>query len=95
LGKLYETIFSLGGTASAGTDVDFAGTDGDGSRGLDTLVERERAFGKSVGEEVDSVHHQERTRAILKSVAAGSQGRLDALRELVSRRPAPRGQGTG
>jgi hypothetical protein len=86
LGKLYESIFSAGGTVPTGTEIDFSRRDvGEGSA-LQMLTEREQRFGSAVKEEVDSVHHQERTRAILKSVAAGSNGRMDALRELASRR---------
>jgi hypothetical protein len=87
LSKLYESVFSVGGTAPTGVDVAFGEGDPGGGDGavLRALVERERAFHEALTEEVDAVHHQERTRAILKAVALGAQGRLDALRELAGR----------
>ena len=86
LGKLYESIFSAGGTVPTGTEIDFSSRIAADGNSLQRLTEREREFSRALEEEVDSVHHQERTRAILRSVAAGSKGRLDALRELGSRR---------
>jgi hypothetical protein len=92
LGKLYETIFSAGGTAPTGVDIDFEAALGEISRDpAGFLTAAERDFGRGVRDEIDAVHHQERTRAILKSVAAGSNGRLDVLRELAGRRPARAG----
>ena len=89
LGKLYESIFSAGGTAPTGVDVDFeAGIDDAARDPVGILVLAEREFGRAVSDEIDAVHHQERTRAILKAVAAGSNGRMDVLRELAGRRPA-------
>jgi hypothetical protein len=90
LSKLYESVFSVGGTAPTGAALGFGAGDGAESDGalLRGLIERERAFGNALRDEVDAVHHQERTRAILKAVAAGTDGRLDALRELAGRRPA-------
>ena len=83
IGKLYETIFSAGGTVPTGVGMrdERVPADDEGDP-LTTLTRLERGFGKALREEVDSVHHQERTRAILRSVAAGSDGRLDVLREM-------------
>lgn len=89
LGKLYESIFSAGGTVPTGTEIDFSSRVASDGNPLPKLTRREREFGRALEEEIDSVHHQERTRAVLKSVAAGSKGRLDALRELAGRRAKP------
>lgn len=83
LGKLYETIFSLGGTASTGVERDARGADPgstDGER-LAALVDAEVEFGAALREEADAVHHQERTRAILLHNADASDKRLGVLRE--------------
>ena len=87
IGKLYETIFSAGGTVPTGVGMrdEHVPADDEGDP-LTTLTRLERGFGKALREEVDSVHHQERTRAILRSVAAGSDGRLDVLREMAVRK---------
>jgi hypothetical protein len=88
LGKLYEAIFSAGGSAPTGVDVDFeTAIEGTARDPLGILVASEREFGRGVTDEIDAVHHQERTRAILKAIAAGSNGRMDVLRELAGRRP--------
>lgn len=86
IGKLYETIFSAGGTAPTGVGMrgERVAADDDADP-LTMLTRLERGFGKALREEVDSVHHQERTRAILRAVAAGSDGRLDVLREMAVR----------
>jgi hypothetical protein len=87
IGKLYETIFSAGGTAPTGVGLrDELVPADDDTDPLTTLTRLERRFGKALRDEVDSVHHQERTRAILRSVAAGSDGRLDVLREMAVRK---------
>ena len=91
VGKLYESVFSAGGTAPTGVGAVAPATGSDVDP-LDALLRREREFGKELLAEVDSVHHQERTRAILRAVAAGSTGRLDVLREFAARRPARREQ---
>ncbi len=90
LGKLYETIFSAGGTVPTGTEIDFDAPASTEANPVRVLLDRERQFQRGLSEEIDSVHHQERTRAILKSVAAGSKGRLDLLRELAGRRGGSR-----
>jgi hypothetical protein len=92
LGKLYESIFSAGGTAPTGVDLDFHGGIQHAARDpLGILVAGEREFGRGVADEIDAVHHQERTRAILKAIAAGSNGRMEVLRELAGRRPGRTG----
>ena len=83
LSKLYETVFSLGGTAPTGVARDPLALDpgaSDADR-LGALVDAEGDFGAALREEADGVHHQERTRAILNHNAAASESRLDLLRE--------------
>ena len=83
LSKLYETVFSLGGTAPTGVEREARGVDPgatDDER-LGALVDAERAFSEALRHEADEVHHQERTRAILNHNADASASRLDVLRE--------------
>ncbi|GAB5534777.1 MAG: hypothetical protein Rubg2KO_10260 [Rubricoccaceae bacterium] len=83
LSKLYETVYSLGGTAPTGVERDALATDPgetDAER-LGALVDAETAFGEALREEADAVHHQERTRAILLHNADASSSRLSVLRE--------------
>ena len=85
IGKIYETLFSLGGNAPTGagrTAVPPAG-DTDVER-VEALIDAERDFGAALSEESEAVHHQERTRAILMHNAARSGERLDALRALAA-----------
>ena len=87
LNKLYETILSLGGSAPTGADMDWSDSDlgGDGdSSVLKTLLDRDRAFGDRLRDEMEAVHHQERTRAILGHNAAKSGDRLNMLRALLA-----------
>ncbi|HYE96804.1 MAG TPA: hypothetical protein VD962_11405 [Rubricoccaceae bacterium] len=91
-GKLFETVFSLGGKAPTGADLE-PDADALGRSAADVLyhlLDTERAYHEALTEEVDAVHHQERTRAILGNVARGSAARLDALRELTARYPRRR-----
>ncbi len=84
-GKIFETLYSLGGAAPTGagrTATPPAG-ETDAER-LDALIEAERDFGAALSEESEAVHHQERTRAILQHNAARSGERLDALRALAA-----------
>ncbi|MEO0559159.1 MAG: hypothetical protein AAF170_13355 [Bacteroidota bacterium] len=83
LSKLYETIYSLGGTAPTGAERDARGADpgeSDADR-LGALVDAENTFGAALREEADTVHHQERTRAILLHNADASDARIGVLRE--------------
>ena len=89
--KLSETVFSMGGTPPNGTDLE-PGASGQGTTDAEMLhhiLDLERAYHDALTEEVDSVHHQERTRAILTHVAEGSETRLEALRVLTNRLPRP------
>lgn len=84
LNKLYETIFSLGGSAPTGAELDWAasGLEGDDGDLLQALLDRDKAFGDRLRDEMEAVHHQERTRAILGHNAAKSDDRLNMLRAL-------------
>jgi len=82
-GKIAETIYSCGGVAYTGVELDpddarlaIGNTDL-----LDALEEFESAFGELVGAE-KHVEHQMRTRAILGVVLASSETRVGLLREL-------------
>ncbi len=82
--KMSETLLSFGATPPAGlgrAPVSMGDTD---AERLYTLADRERDFGAALRTEVDVVHHQERTRAILGHNAAASDQRLGVLRDLTS-----------
>ena len=84
MAKMSETLLSYGVTPPSGVGrapADLGTTD---AERLLTLTDAERDFGSSLRTEVDSVHHQERTRAILGHNAAASDRRLDVLRDLTS-----------
>ncbi|MEM6326534.1 MAG: hypothetical protein AAF791_05395 [Bacteroidota bacterium] len=86
LNKLYETVFSLGGSAPTGAAMDWTASDldGDDVALLKALQVRDRDFGRQLAEEMDAVHHQERTRAILGHNAEMADVRLGALRKLLA-----------
>lgn len=87
VGKLAESIYSAGGVAYTGTDLDPAAhrLDGDDDDRLFRLLELEQDFQQRVAAEFD-VNHQIRTRAILENVRRHSQERLSLLKELTKRR---------
>ena len=84
--KISETILSLGGATSTGVDrTPLAPRPGLSDRQrVESLIEAEKAFGGALRDEVDAVHHQERTRAILAHNAAASGTRLDLLRGILA-----------
>ncbi|MEM1054870.1 MAG: hypothetical protein AAGI52_05045 [Bacteroidota bacterium] len=86
LNKLYETIFSLGGSAPTGAEMDWiaSGLHGSDQEMLKGLIERDRAFSGALATEMDEVHHQERTRAILGHNAEMAEARLGSLRKLLA-----------
>ena len=88
VGKLSETIFSAGGTAYNGTDLE--PEDFDLGPDLDTalpkLIEQEEAFQDDVKTERNDVEHQMRTRAILELVRDNSQERLSVIKRIQKRR---------
>lgn len=88
VGKLSETVFSCGGTAYNGTDLepeDFdLGTDD--AEMLSALLDLEQDFHDAVTHEREEVEHQMRTRAILDVVKGNSEERLDTLNTLMRSR---------
>ncbi|MCH7976870.1 MAG: hypothetical protein IIC18_10030 [Bacteroidetes bacterium] len=90
-GKLSETVFSMGATPPNGTDLEPAGS---GSKETDAellyrVLNLERDYCETLAGEIDAIHHQERTRAILKVVRDGSEARLEVVRSLTNRLPQP------
>lgn len=89
-GKLAETVFSNGGTAYNGTDLEpeaFTLPDGDDAL-LFALYDRERAFLDVLKAEA-GVEHQMHTRAILGVVEANSLARVDLLKQTTRLRRRP------
>lgn len=86
--KISETILSLGGTPASGVDQDPAGDIGLSLKErVDALLRAENGFGGTLREEVDAVHHQERTRAILNHNAEASTSRINLLRDVAATLP--------
>ena len=84
--KVSETILSLGGTPPSGAGrapvaAPLAATDRDRVQGF---LDAEKDFGGALRAEVDAVHHQERTRAILEHNAHASASRVDLLRGVLA-----------
>jgi hypothetical protein len=81
-GKMAETVFSCGGTAYSGTDLepDSYAVSTDRSSALASLVDRESAFVELLKAESDT-EHQMRTRAILSVVKGNAEARLKLLKE--------------
>lgn len=91
VGKLAETIFSCGGVAYNGTDLepaDFSAGDSD-VQIVERLISDEQDFQSKIDEE-DDIEHQMRTRAILSVVKSNSDKRLDFLREINKKVRKPR-----
>ncbi len=87
VGKLSETVFSAGGAAYNGTDLEPGGVDR-GASALDIvseLISMERYFRKTVETERDEIEHQIRTRAILELVESNSHDRLKTLEKMKTR----------
>ncbi len=90
-GKLSETVFSMGGTPPNGTELEPASsslTETDAEL-LHNVLDIEREYCTVVTNEVDAVHHQERTRAILGVVRDGSEARQETVRTITNRMPQP------
>lgn len=87
VGKLSETVFSAGGTAYNGTDIEPGDVDlgNDLPDALDELVEREQAFRDRLHDERRNIEHQMRTRAILELVRDNSDERLDVIKRMAKR----------
>ncbi len=83
VGKLAETVFSCGGTAYSGTDLEpdsFSATDDRASAASD-LTQRENSFVELLNGE-SGIEHQMRTRAILSVVKGNAEVRLELLKEV-------------
>jgi hypothetical protein len=81
VGKLAETVFSCGGTAYSGTDLEleaFAAAD-NRSAAIEQLADLEKSFIELIDGE-SSVDHQMRTRAILSVVKTNAETRLELLK---------------
>lgn len=90
VGKFNETIFSAGGVAYNGTDLepeDFT-LSADDDEMLFQLLDHERAFKEQVAAEFDlePLEHQFRTQAVLMNVRTNSQARLNYLKEITKKR---------
>lgn len=83
VGKLAETVFSSGGVAYNGTELEPGSERFEGGPAtiLRALAAREEAFLDEVRRELKDVDHHIRTRAILGNLETHSAERLDALRE--------------
>ncbi len=80
--KVSETILSLAGTPPTGAGRPLAtAASGTPTMVVQSLFDAEKAFGDALREEVDAVHHQERTRAILGHNAEASDERIKVLRD--------------
>lgn len=82
VGKLAETVFSCGGTAYNGTELepsDFDTRESDVAM-VEHLLELEQGFQETLESE-KKLEHQMRTRAILGVLKKNSDDRLDFLRE--------------
>ena len=84
--KMSETILSLGGTppSGAGRGPVGAPTGGADRDRVQGFLDAEKDFGGALRDEVDAVHHQERTRAILEHNAHASASRVDLLRGVLA-----------
>ncbi|PAP76627.1 hypothetical protein [Rubrivirga marina] len=86
--KISETILSLGGAPPTGAGREaFAVVEGSDRNRVQGLLDAENDFGGMLREEVDAVHHQERTRAILGHNAEASTSRIDLLRGVAADLP--------
>jgi hypothetical protein len=83
LGHLAETVYSSGGVAYSGVNLEpdefrVVGTKIEVSR---TLIEAEERFAKRLSEE-KAIEHQMRTRAVFENVATHSAERMKLAREI-------------
>jgi hypothetical protein len=80
IGKLGEIVYSCGGVAYTGVDIDPASIGTSGA--WPAVLDRERAFLSLLQEERD-VEHQMRARAVIGAVATGCKARISRLQRLV------------
>ncbi|PIQ62226.1 MAG: hypothetical protein COV99_07025 [Bacteroidetes bacterium CG12_big_fil_rev_8_21_14_0_65_60_17] len=78
IGKMCETVFSAGGVAYNGVDLEASDYtfEPDGWAGVRA---QEKALGEALAQQVDIQHHM-RTRAILAAVAANHEARMTLIR---------------
>ncbi len=82
VGKISETLLSLGGPAPSGAGTMAPVALAPDADPVQVLADAERDFARALRDEIDVVHHQERTRAILGHNAEASNSRLDVLRSV-------------
>lgn len=86
--KISETILSLGAAPPTGAGrAPIVPVTGDARTRVAALLDAEKGFSDALSAETDSVHHQERTRAILNHNAEASVARIDLLRGIVADLP--------
>lgn len=91
VGKLAETVFSAGGPAYNGTDLEAEnyGVGETDDEILFNLLDREQAFQDALVAEDEILHHI-RTDAVLNIVRTNSKARLNYLTDITRRRRRPR-----
>ncbi len=86
--KVSETMLSLGAAPPTGAGRGpIAPVTGDARARVAALLDAEKDFSDALTAEVDVVHHQERTRAILTHNAEASAARIDLLRGIAADLP--------
>jgi hypothetical protein len=80
IGKMCETVFSCGGVAYNGTDLE-PGSFTLGAEPWKTLADQEAALAAFLKPQMEVEHHM-RTRAILAAVAANHEERVKLIRSL-------------
>jgi hypothetical protein len=90
VGKMMETVFSCGGVAFNGVELEPADytLDGDDDAMLFALRDHEESFSETIEADLE-LDHQIRTKAILNLVLTNSQKRLNVLKTLTKRRRRP------
>jgi len=92
VGKLMEQVFSCGGTAYNGTDLEpdevhLGDTD---DEMLFNLMEQEQAIHDAFKKEAENNHHQIRADAVLNLVITNSEARLNYLQKMTRGRQRPK-----
>ncbi|CAN5518517.1 hypothetical protein BH23BAC4_BH23BAC4_16870 [soil metagenome] len=92
LGKLREVILSGGIAGGTARDphVELPPMPSGGDAGLTfELLDRERAFGRTLQEALEPLDNRLRVRAVIQNALAGSEDRLSTLREVTQRMRRP------
>ncbi len=84
VGKLSETVYSCGGVAYTGVDLEPSAVDlgSDGQAMLQSLLRSETSFAEALEAE-SGIEHQMRTRAIIGAALSSSTDRKSLLEELL------------